>query len=260
MSRGTVYATYRNLGNWGALGNQLWQIAGIYGYAMENGLKPRFPKWFYEPYFRVPAEFFVDELPDGVDGGFEYFQDLRYFLGNEMYIHEFFLPSIFAVEKMKENGWDDIKNEDSITAIHVRRGNTLNQPLHHPVRSVAYFEEALDILKPKQLAVFSDDLDWCKQQSVFRDAWFGPGNPPHLNLMVLEAASPMSAESVVIDFHLMAGCSNFVISNSTFGWWAAWVSTYFSGETVVYPKDWYGPLVEADYTLMIPQSRNWIGI
>ena len=40
------------------------------------------------------------------------------------------------------------------------------------------------------------------------------------------------------DLYLMSLCSDFIIANSTFSWWGAWLA---NRGTVVAPKKWFGP-------------------
>jgi len=37
---------------------------------------------------------------------------------------------------------------------------------------------------------------------------------------------------------LLSGCTHFVLSNSTFGWWAAWLSGA-PGKNIIVPEPWY---------------------
>ena len=40
------------------------------------------------------------------------------------------------------------------------------------------------------------------------------------------------------DLYLMSQCSDFIIANSSFSWWGAWLAN--KGE-VIAPKKWFGP-------------------
>lgn len=46
-----------------------------------------------------------------------------------------------------------------------------------------------------------------------------------------------------IDFYLMSLCENFILSNSTFGWWASYLKYLTCKKTIViYPKFWAGSM------------------
>jgi len=38
----------------------------------------------------------------------------------------------------------------------------------------------------------------------------------------------------------MSKCSDFIIANSTFSWWAAWLCDNMD-KVVIYPNRWFGP-------------------
>ena len=235
---------FSNLGSFGALGNQLWQIAGAYGEGMKRNIEPTFPKWYYQDYFSVPERFFdyEDVIPGHrQDMGQVYLQDVDHWWKFRSDVFRMFEPSDLAYE-MIEASFDGIELSQ-YTAVHVRRANNLHLPNHHPVPSLEYFEEALDYLvNNKDVIVFSDDLDWCRKQSVFDGAIFGVGNPGVDNVMELTAAQSKPVTSAAIDLLAMAQCRDMVISNSTFSGWAALISSYknFYQNTVISPRKWYG--------------------
>jgi hypothetical protein len=40
------------------------------------------------------------------------------------------------------------------------------------------------------------------------------------------------------DMYLMSNCSHFIISNSSFSWWPAWLSTRSPEKIVIMPEKW----------------------
>ena len=92
-----------------------------------------------------------------------------------------------------------------------------------------YFERALAAIVPRigapEIFVTSDDVPWCRENlrfghpTTFLDHdWAGPRFSHYLALMVR--------------------CRHFIIPNSTFAWWAAWLSTS-PGKVVVAPQVWF---------------------
>ena len=43
-----------------------------------------------------------------------------------------------------------------------------------------------------------------------------------------------------IDLCLMTFCTDYIIANSSFSWWGAWLS-HNQNPTVIAPKKWFGP-------------------
>ena len=65
--------------------------------------------------------------------------------------------------------------------------------------------------------IFSDDIDWCKKNLNLKDKVFVEG------------------ENQVIDMFLMSNCGSHIIANSSFSWWAA----YLSKRKTICPKKWF---------------------
>lgn len=257
------YYTFANLGRWGAFGNQLWQLAGVSGEAFKVGAVPRFPRWFYEPFFSYPSEFFVDNLPEGKDFGESYMQNLDHWWEIRENIFAWSSPSDKALHAIdvQYRGIDLF----DYTAVHVRRANNLTLPDHHPVPTIKYFEDALDLISPSKIVVFSDDLDWCRQQPLFKGALFAEGNDSKVNVMNLTKLNPTPLNTVAYDFAAMCQCKNFIVSNSTFSVWAAMISTFnnnlMENNKVVYPNNWYGKAIaDLPFRDMFKYFDYWIGI
>ena len=73
------------------------------------------------------------------------------------------------------------------------------------------------------MVIFSDDPSWCKEQTIFEVDRF----------LVAETRNPY------VDMCLMTLCSDYIIANSTFSWWAAWLS-HNKNKIVVYPNKGVG--------------------
>lgn len=106
------------------------------------------------------------------------------------------------------------------TAIHVRRGDYVNNAFYVDLFVDGYYERAMSLFDG-QFIVFSDDIEWCKKQGVFSGCEFSEGDE----------------ES---DFQTMKQCAGLIIANSSFSWWAA----YLSSAKVVAPLKWYTDGVE----------------
>lgn len=117
--------------------------------------------------------------------------------------------------------------ESRSTVVHVRRGDFLSKwGKIHSVTSLSYFAAAMDLLAPwtEKFYVFSDDIQWCRAnlRSTNKDIQF------------------ISREEAERDFEhllLMSGAKHFIISNSSFSWWAAWLGGQ-DEKRVVRPFAW----------------------
>ena len=90
---------------------------------------------------------------------------------------------------------------------------------------VDFYENALkEFPEDQSVFIFSDDPVWCKEQELFASDRF----------------SVCESGSSYVDLCLMSMCSDFIIANSTFSWWGAWLSRN-KDKKVVYPSKWFGP-------------------
>lgn len=99
----------------------------------------------------------------------------------------------------------------------------------HGVCDPGYFQKAWALVRGRvpgaQGVVFSDDVVWAgaafsgwKDVTVAGPEWNGP--------------------AYLHKFHLMQSCRHFIIANSTWGWWAAWLCR-FPDKTVIMPERWF---------------------
>jgi hypothetical protein len=118
----------------------------------------------------------------------------------------------------------NILNEDCLS-IHIRRTDYVNLQEYHPLQTLEYYKSAVDILNHSgPIYVFSDDIEWCKNNLNFNQMTF------------INNADP------IIDMWTMSICKKNIIANSTFSWWAAWINKN-KDKKVVCPKNWFGPRI-----------------
>jgi len=126
-------------------------------------------------------------------------------------------------------------NSCNAVCIHIRRGDLVTSSIYSNTIgtvSLNYYNEAIEYMKKHIVRpvffVFSDDIDWCKE-NISRSKDF---------IFIEKVIAGEKAEG---HFFLMQQCKHFIISNSTFAWWAAWLATS-ENKFVIYPKDWYKDL------------------
>lgn len=88
-----------------------------------------------------------------------------------------------------------------------------------------YYELAMAKFSNEKFLVFSDDINWCKQQYFLQGCEFSEG---------LDEFG---------DLNLMAACKHNIIANSSFSWWAAYLNKN-PNKIVIAPKAWYTDGVE----------------
>ena len=160
----------------------------------------------------------------------------KYFKKHEEIIRrELSLKTKLGGEAEKIN--EEIKNVSAsgkcTVLVHVRRGDYVLNPhanKFHGAKGVEYFDLALKVLKEKigdsnsiHFFVVSDDIEWVKT-----------------NLNFNSSPATFISRPEIKDYeeiYLMSLCQHFIISNSTFSWWGAWLSNN-KNKTVIGPKQW----------------------
>ena len=171
------------------------------------------------------------------------------------------LDGFFQTEKYFENIADEIRSDftfkdeylkpckefiDSLDTtpifLHVRRGDAIGKEHYHPVAPMSYYVEALKRFdKDTPCFVFSDDLDWCKSQELFKsDRFLFNDNIERYDYQSMDGSGSMQYTLLPhVDLCLMSLCSGAIIVNSSFSWWGAWLQN--SRGKVIASKPWFGP-------------------
>jgi Glycosyl transferase family 11 len=152
-----------------------------------------------------------------------YWQFEEYFADREPEIrHAFAFPRMAADSDRLA---DTIREKPSVS-VHVRRGDYLAEE-RLGFLDASYYRRAVHMIigenGPVRPFVFSDDPGWCREHLDLEDA------------MIVDR--PLPVERAWEDMCLMSMCDHHVISNSTFGWWGAWLNPSRS-KVVVAPRRW----------------------
>ncbi|QDH50676.1 photosystem II protein D1 [Synechococcus phage S-B43] len=117
---------------------------------------------------------------------------------------------------------DEVFDQSPI-ALHIRRGDFLINSGNHHNLSLEWYEKALSKFDPdREVILFTDDPFWAASQELFKPDRF----------LLSEGNSSYH------DLYLMTQCSDFIIANSTFSWWGAWLANC---GRVIAPSKWFGP-------------------
>lgn len=163
-----------------------------------------------------------------------YYQSENYFIHNRDKILEYY--SIDDVSrKYIDDKYGDLLNNKTCS-LHIRRGDYLNVSHIHPPCNLNYYNEAVKHIDSDVYLVFSDDIEWCKENLKFSNLiHFVDGNPDY------------------IDMWLMSLCDNNIIANSSFSWWGAWLNQN-PNKKVIAPKKWFGPSARHNTKDLIPET------
>lgn len=240
--------SFNAIGNLGRHGNQMFQYAAVLGIARKIGTIPccslsnsfcTLPacfelgsvvdsqilytdlKTYSEPKFGFNEEVFSFD-PNQTTNLSGYFQSEKYFKHIEDEVRKNFTFKEDVVEHSLGIFTTLHIDPKQTLSIHIRRGDYTTLHDKHPVQTIDYYYEGLKILdldSNKNVLVVSDDPHWCME--TFTDH----------NRFKFVSCHPF------VDMCMMSMCSSHVIANSSFSWWAAWLS----GNKTVAPKTWFGP-------------------
>jgi len=159
-----------------------------------------------------------------------YWQSEEYFKHCRASIEQAFDWSAVASREVPEWLVSAIEAPGSV-AVHVRRGDYVREPAtnaFHGACDPDYYARAAAIVREHvadpHFFIFSDDIDWAEanlvlpgKQTPVRHAL---ATPPH------------------VDMWLMSRCRHAIIANSSYSWWAAWL-TERPGKCIVAPRQWF---------------------
>lgn len=171
--------------------------------------------------FKAPPA--MEKAPQLISG---YWQGPAYFAGHEAAVRAVLrfpeVPRQWAVLR--------VANGRQRVAIHVRRGDYVSDPVAravHLVCDAAWYRNAWDRLRTEvsdcQAIVFSDDAEWAGQNLMLDG---------DVHYVRADRGRPAWA-----DMAQMSQCQHFIISNSSFSWWAAYLGQSKDSH-VIAPARW----------------------
>lgn len=263
--------SFNKLGNLGRLGNQMFQYASLKGIALKNQYEFVIPpkeifgkedekvlsdinSTIYDvfdithknckitnfPILLEKTHSFDSTLfnlcPDNIDL-MGYFQTEKYFSHIEDLIREDFSFKKEIKELCKKLFLDLNLTENSIS-LHVRRGDYVQLQDYHPLVSIEYYKNALSLMpNGLPILIFTDDVEWCKQQELFYEDRF----------LISEN------NQTGIDLCLMTMCKYHIIANSSLSWWGSWLA---KSEKTIAPKNWFHE--KTNNNCSDKYLKNWI--
>jgi len=139
--------------------------------------------------------------------------------------------------------------ECNTVALHVRRQDYVNNSEtanHHGALDVEYYNNAVDLMNKNvsdpHYIVFTDDVAWAKANIVLNQKTTYWEND--------------SEDKSWHDLILMSSCKHFIIANSSYSWWAAWLAEK-EGTMIIAPSRWFNDTPD-DARDIVPS--RWIRI
>lgn len=245
----------------GGLGNQMFQIAAGWAYAKQQGgrllLRAKKeesdgrPMYWASAFHRFQNSVAADSLPiikptvwepaateygalptlSGLGIRLQgYFQSPKYFEANGAEIRRLFAPSAEVLAKVKGTHGDLLAMKERVVVVHARRGDYLKAVEHHGVLGVDYYRAAMETMAARVQDAFF--LLVCEEPMWFMEAL------QDLPRLQTNAFSILMEQDEVVTLGLLQQFRHFIIANSSFSWWAAWLS---GSADVIAPRQWFGP-------------------
>lgn len=253
--------SFSKLGNYGRLGNQLFQYAFLRSTAIRLGAKFYCPQWDGDSIFdlndaqirelvRPVTEKFYDPDPEAgflasalkIEDGTEiqgFFQSEKYYEDADAVRDWYtFKPQLIdSVGKLYSQDY-----LQSAVSLSLRiDSDYANAREYFPLAPISYYKIALrNFAEDAPLLVFADRPDLAK-------AYFEPlGNRDIRYVTNLDGPRQL---------YLMTQCRANIIINSTFAWWGAWLNRR-AGKIVVAPDHWCRPGVPNAINAIL--CEDWI--
>ena len=232
----------------GQFGNQLFEIATAYAYALDHNLALTVPDLIHKKKDNIPynaQNLFLSkidsyELPNSSvkwkEPRFNYtkipkytsielagfFQSEKYFAHRRDEILELFAPSSQLQDQILSK-YPFLSSDSLVIGIQIRdyRVDKMHGK-YHPTIGRTYYEKALALFPKDAIFLVSSNNSAFAQHCTEGLAE---------NIIYLQA-------DYIEEFYTLTFCKSFIVSNSTFGWWAAWLCTD-PNKQVVLPDLWF---------------------
>ena len=206
--------SFSSLGRHGRLGNQLFQVASTLGLSEMYGAEAAFPEWSYARFFETAIPYGEMQEHRIEEQHFHHYDwditgdcDLRGYLQSEKYFGSTRL-------KFKDEFLQEVKAkhaqlfEKPTICVQIRRGDYVGNSNYHQLTVNWYIDAFTRFVKWREhnILFVSDDIEYCKVHfECMPNAYFSVG------------------QTDIEDMALASCCDHFIISNSSFGWWCAWL-------------------------------------
>lgn len=245
--------TTSNLGRNGEFGNHLFQIAATIGYANSINDQYAFPRWKGLISNEEYSQYFYNALPENLNLRLKfnhyqeptffyqpikgenldlsgYFQSEKYFINVKDKIKHQFKPATFILNKIKNLNYDNsvciqlrfYDNTRSYSTHNIRLDPQTNDLYYCPEENIDFYKEAIKFFgKDKIFYIVTNNNK--KANDMF-------GLYPNIRIL--------AEYDYMEQFFIQTLCEHNIISNSSFGWWGAYLND--NPDKIVYaPKKWF---------------------
>lgn len=136
--------------------------------------------------------------------------------------------------------------------LHIRRGDYVSVAQNAELLGFVgmdYYRAAIEhirsLIHEPRFFVFSDDLEWSRRELP----QFG------LRADYVDLPAPAGVPQHAFEMQLMSRGANFIIANSTFSWWSAWLAGN-SARSVIAPARWFADSSVDASDLLPPHWRT----
>lgn len=228
----------------GGLGNWLFIMASVYGYAFKNNLNPciyplniercihtneHYEDTVFKNFIKITIEPSIihkeeadqcisfNEIPFYNTAHLQFFG----YFQNEKYLYEYKKNFISMLDLP-----NDIPIQENKCFIHVRRGDFTYLEIHK-IDLMNYYKKAINYVENTisnvSFVIYSNDIRWCKEQELFQKS----------NIEFFENTNE------VISLISMSKCMvGGICANSSFSWWGSYLNEN-SNKIVIMPNKWF---------------------
>lgn len=235
--------THSRIGRLGRVGNQLFQVAGALAVATARREDLRLGPWAYARWFSAPPAVFAGatgdeahEFAPHLGDAAPYLQDWELVASVEETVRRWFAPSPRSIAIAPT------RRAAHTTALHVRRTDYLALADHYRTLDADWYQRAVALVRAVQpdtsVEVYSDDAHWCRH--ALPGDWKVMSAPADLARARRRDRDghPLARRDEMTDFWGLATADAVIAANSSFSWWAAWLSR---DPHPIVPARWYGP-------------------
>ena len=231
--------SFSELGNLGRLGNQLFQYSYLRSQANRMGVSYACPHWIGDDLFNLNES---NRIISDITCKKEYrepesncgFNKSAIEIEDDTDVWGFYQSPNYFCDEVKS--WLTFSNKivdpslKKYVGIHLRFGDYVSLEHVYTKLAVSYYKNAISNFFGKNFLVFSDDIQCAK--ILLADI-----KSEHLEYF--------TGETDLDDFIGLMGCHGHIICNSSFSWWAAYLSPNNNfdhiNSLVVYPRQWFNP-------------------